>query len=37
VLPEDAGIGAAPLVRASLASLVNRSAPAISPISVGGG
>jgi hypothetical protein len=29
---EEAGIGAAPPVRASLASVANRSAPAISPI-----
>ena len=33
VLPEEAGIGAAPPVRASLASVAKRSAPAISPIS----
>ena len=33
VRPEDAGIGAAPQVRANLASVENRSIPAISPIS----
>jgi hypothetical protein len=34
VLPEEAGIGAAPPVRASFESVANRSAPAISPISL---
>src|SRR3954454_16588518 len=34
VLPELTGIGASPAARASLASLVKRSAPAISPTSL---
>lgn len=34
VLPDEAGIGAAPASRASLASVAKRSAPAISPISL---
>src|SRR4051812_4774301 len=34
VLPELTGIGATPAARASLASLANRSAPAISPTSL---
>ena len=32
--PEEAGIGAEPAVRASLASVAKRSTPAISPISL---
>ena len=34
VLPEEAGIGALPPVRASFESVADRSAPAISPISL---